>query len=137
MPYSDLDRLIDEALRTEPLQPVPLTLTREVEQRVQALALAEQERRRSLTRLVSLGGVLVTGLIASAFLIMHAPFGGYLWRAVPGGMGYADYLHSMLLYQPENAALPLGAAAAAAGIAIVVGIYWLRPELDTGLPATE
>ncbi|MCP4641155.1 MAG: hypothetical protein GY851_12010 [bacterium] len=86
----DLDRLIDEALRSEPLQPLPETFERRMQRSLHMAARVERERRQLRKRLLwraQLVAVAALGLIGVGVTV-----GMTDWLSrVPGILGFLDY----------------------------------------------
>ena len=124
---NDLDTLIDQALRDEPMHRVPATFHRRLTERLRVAAIVQQERRHFHRRMVSMGIVFGGLLLAMVGLPVLAYTQGWVARSVPAGMGYLDYLSVSLL--TGLGALRTGAIAAAGAAAVVAGVAALIPIL--------
>jgi hypothetical protein len=118
----DLDRFIEDALKSEPLREVPTGFHRRVTERVRVAALANGERRGFHSRV--LASVLLFGMIGFTVVLVPALafYQGWTYRALPGVMGYFDYL-TVLVAQSWGAIFV--ALASGAGVAGVAGIIWM------------
>lgn len=90
--FDNIDRLIEDALKSEPMESLPVGFQARTQERVVIAALVMRERRRF--RRCMAGGVLgIMTLMTSG--AMAAFFGGLpaaIAEAVPGAMGYYDQL---------------------------------------------
>lgn len=109
--------LVDDALRTEPLSPPPLTLAPAALARVRALRTAPRPRFR-LAWFDYAGSLFATGMVALAFMlwrsitpqmIMQARLQVLLWQQLPG---------ATLLWVSLLGGLVLTAAAFLAAVAV-------------------
>jgi hypothetical protein len=115
---NDLDRLVEAKLKEAPMAPAPLGLCREVRRRVAAAAVAKREHRR-FHKLVSGSFFAFTAtavLLAIAAIVFDLP--GRLALAIPGILGYFDYVgsavgHSWMLAAAFGAPMALLVVAAA------------------------
>ncbi|MCC6153479.1 MAG: hypothetical protein IT367_06950 [Candidatus Hydrogenedentes bacterium] len=89
---NDLDRYIEDALKGEPMRPVPTGFHKRVEERVRVAAIASRERRWFHSRMIA--SVILFAMIAFTVVIVPALafFQGWTVRALPGAMGYLDYM---------------------------------------------
>lgn len=118
----DLDHIIEDALKSEPLREVPTGFHRRVTDRVRVAALASGERRGFHSRV--LASVLLFAMIGFTVVLVPALafYQGWTYRALPGVMGYFDYL-TVLVVQSWSAifiALAIGA-----GVAGLAGFIWM------------
>ena len=86
----DLDRLIEEVLRSEPLQPVPPTFERRMQRSLQMAARVERERVQLRKRLVWRLQLVAVAVLAVAALGATAGLADLAEQA-PGLMGFLDY----------------------------------------------
>ena len=102
----EVDALIDEALRGDPLQQVPRGFARRVRSRLRVLCLARRERQR-LRYSVAAGTALALGLITAVILVAAFPsVQEALLPGIPGALGYCDYFAAAwALSGPQLAAL--------------------------------
>jgi len=90
--HAELDRVIEAALRNEPLRPLPLDFHRRVTDRVYVRAMIQSERRR-FRRVLVMAGVTVMAMVACGMLfVLIADIPGLVRNGVAGGTGYVDYL---------------------------------------------
>lgn len=87
----DIDALIEDALRSEPMRAVPVTLHRRVEERVRIAALKERERSRFRYSLISTAIALVSVIGIAVFVVTFTNFGPLMANGVPGGGGIYDW----------------------------------------------
>ena len=103
------------------MQRVPHDLHVPVEAQVRVLAWIQAERKRMLRRVVC-GGLT---LISSGVLMIAGIALTDLWErvleAVPGGMGYSDYLQSLVWYQPLPVLAPLIGSTLTMGMLGLIG----------------
>jgi len=117
-----LDNVIEDALRSEPMRPVPSGFHRRMSNRLQVTALVQKERqgfrfRMAATSMVFLAlGVAAIGVPAAAF------YQGWVVRSVPGAMGYFDYFVVFGLRYWGEIVVVAGAAGAVALLATVAGL---------------
>lgn len=89
-PSRDIDALIDEVLRTEPMRPVPAGFHARMVRSLRVATVVEQERREFRQRVLMRAALLV--LAAPGLVAIAAGLGLREWVAtVPGGLGYCDY----------------------------------------------
>ena len=125
---TELDRMIEDALKSEPVRPVPSGFHRRVEDRVRVVALASRERRGFHSR-VAVSLLLVAVLAFTVVLVpVLAFYQGWTYRALPGAMGYFDYLTVFVAQSWGQILLALGAGAgiAAAAALVVMAVPMLR-----------
>ncbi|HRK35809.1 MAG TPA: hypothetical protein PLJ47_14525 [Candidatus Hydrogenedentes bacterium] len=131
---TELDRMIEEALKSEPLRPVPNGFHRRVEERVRVAAFASQERRGFHSRLWA-SAVLFAMLGFTLVLVPAlAFFQGWTVRALPGAMGYLDYLTVFFMQSWGEILLAL---AGAAGVVGAVAAVWMIVPLVRGKSAHQ
>ena len=119
---NDIDRFIEDALANEPLRPVPAGFHRRVEERVRVAALATHERRGFHSRLFA-SGVLFAMLGFTVVLVPALAFyQGWTVRALPGAMGYFDYLTVFVVQFWGEILLAAGAGAGVLAIAALIGL---------------
>lgn len=118
----ELDGMIEEVLRTEPMHSVPAGFHRKMESRLRVTALIKQEQQGFRFRMAASAvvfavlGFVVVGVPAVAF------YQGWMVRSVPGAMGYFDYLVVYALQSWDKVVLALGIAAVVAVAATMVGV---------------
>ncbi len=118
---NDLDRLVEAKLKEAPMRPAPLGLCREVRRRVTAVAVAKRERRR-FHKLVNgsfLVFTVVAALLAVAAIVLDLP--GRMALAIPGILGYFDYVGSAVGHSWMLAA----AFGAPMGLLVVGAALWV------------
>ena len=118
----ELDNLIEDALRSEPMRQVPPEFHRRMSSRLQVTALVQSERqgfrfRMVATSLVFLAlGITAIGVPAAAF------YQGWMVHSVPGAMGYFDYFVVFGLRYWSEIVVVLGMASAVALLATVAAL---------------
>lgn len=119
------DKLIDSALRSEPMRDVPAGFSARVMERVSA-EVSEQTRHAAGThRLVR--PLLITGVLAALIVVPMAAFYGQWSRpALPGGMGLLDYALAWvdLSLMSSLTDMTFVSAAAITGGVLLVGGLW-------------
>lgn len=94
----DIDALIESALMSEPLLPVPVTLHRKVEERLRIVQLREREMARFRYLMTTMVVVTVCALGLVAGLITFTHLGVLMSNGVSGGRGqYDTMLNEMML----------------------------------------
>jgi hypothetical protein len=127
---NDIDRFIEDALKNEPLRAVPTGFHRRVEERVRVASLANHERRGFHSRV--LASVILFAMIGFTVVLVPALafFQGWTVRALPGAMGYFDYL---TVFVVQSWGEILVAVAAGTGILAVAALVWMViPALRRG-----
>jgi len=125
---SELDALIESALRDEPLAPVPRDLHGRITARVQLAALEQKERARFRNALLSgFAGAVGTVAMAVALLAL-TNFNVLLNHGVSGGLGFLDYYTATfeLPWPIRPDGLVLAACIALGGLTIWAGLRPLR-----------
>jgi hypothetical protein len=123
----ELDGLIEEALRSEPMRQVPQGFHQRMSSRLQVTALVQTERqgfrfRMAATALVFLAlGATVIGVPATAY------FQGWRAQSVPGAMGYFDYFVVFGLRYWSEIIVALGVASAV--VLVVAAASLVIPQL--------
>ena len=87
----ELDALIDAALRTEPMLPVPPGLHRKIQDRVHFADLQERERVRFRYSLLSAVCALLILFSGTGVIVMLTNFSIVYHHGVSGGKGFLDY----------------------------------------------
>jgi hypothetical protein len=95
--HENIDALIEDALRSEPMRPVPLTLHRRVEERVRIAALKDRERARFRFSLTSTLVALLTVIGLAGFVLVVTNLGPLLNNGVPGASGIRDWYTARML----------------------------------------
>lgn len=119
---TELDRFIEDALRSEPLREAPATLHRRVEERVRVAALASRERHGFHSRIAA--SLVLVAMVGFAVVLVPALafYQGWTFRALPGAMGYFDYLTVFVVQSWGEILLALGAGA---GVLAVTALAWM------------
>jgi hypothetical protein len=119
---NDLDRFIEDALKSEPMRPVPAGFHKRVEERVRVAAMASRERRGFQSRIVA--SVVLFAMVGFTVVVVPALafFQGWTFRALPGAMGYLDY---MMVFAAQSWMEILVAVSIGAGILAAAAIAWL------------
>lgn len=111
---NQLDAVIEEALRTEPMRAVPAGFHHRLEQRLRVAQIVNRERNGLRLRL--LAGLSVLAVVA--FTMVGVPvlalYQGWTVKALPGAMGYLDYLLLAAAQSWPTVALTAGAVVALA-----------------------
>ena len=134
----DLDRVIEEALRSEPLRPVPAGFHAHVLQKVQGTAMMESDRQGLQFRFAA-AALVFAALGASLFVVpFFSLFLAWAGNALPGGMGYFSQV--LMFVMQSNAvlvtAIAIGGLLAIIGLATVVGVWAVRYRRAHGYRAT-
>jgi hypothetical protein len=120
--WDDLDRVIEDTLSSEPFHRAPVGLIQRIGSRVRIEAAISKERKRLTNRVLGLSIGSVSVLVAVAAGIKAFDVLTRLWGAMPGAMGYADYLRSFYGGSGVSETLGLGVAfGAVAAVALLVG----------------
>ncbi|NUM55069.1 MAG: hypothetical protein HUU46_15595 [Candidatus Hydrogenedentes bacterium] len=119
---NDLDRFIEDALKSEPMRAVPAGFHRRVEERVRVAAMASHERHGFQSRVVA--SMILFAMVALTVVVVPALafYQGWSFRALPGAMGYLDY---MTVFVVQSWAQILLALAAGAGTLTVAVLVWV------------
>ena len=89
--YADsLDEMIDDALRSEALRPLPPGFHRATEERVRIAALLLEERRRFRVGMLRAGLFVLALSGVTGFLAVWGDVAGALARSIPGALGFYD-----------------------------------------------
>ncbi|MBX7258399.1 MAG: hypothetical protein K1Y02_18695 [Candidatus Hydrogenedentes bacterium] len=133
----DLDEVIEDALKSEPLRTVPAEFHLRVLERVQGTAMEDAEQRGRQFRFAA--SVLVfMALGASLFAVpFFSFFVAWLGGILPGGMGYFTQIIMVLM---KSHALLLTTIVACSTLAVVslalaVGLYAVRYRRSHGYRA--
>jgi len=89
---SELDALIEEALRSQEMLPVPPTLHERVSSRLKAQALIERERARFRASMMAMAVALLAIIAGGVVLVAFTHLRGVLTYGAPGAKGHMDYL---------------------------------------------
>jgi hypothetical protein len=116
---NQLDAIIEEALRSEPLRAVPAGFHGRLEQRLRVAQIVNRERKGLRLRMST--GLSVLAVVA--FTIVGVPtlafYQGWTERALPGAMGYLDYLLLTTTQSWTTVALVAGGVVA---VALIVSL---------------
>ena len=117
-----MDRMIEEALRSEPMRAVPAGFHARMENRLQVTALVQRERQGYRFRMMATAALLAV----LGFVVVGVPVIAYLQGAtvqsVPGAMGYFDYLVVSAVQSWEVIAIAVGASLLVAVAAALFGV---------------
>lgn len=132
-PEKDLDIIIDEALRTEPMRSAPPTLHRRVQERVRMVHLREQEQARFRYSMAALTFSFLAAIGMTALVVSFSNLDVMLSHGVAGGAGMLDYhATSMQLSALDySGAYSLGISLLFAAATLVVGLIPLRRYFTT------
>lgn len=119
---NDLDRFIEDALNSEPMRPVPQGFHRRVEERVRVAAMASRERRGFQSRMAA--SAILFAMVGFTVVVVPvlAFYQGWSFRALPGAMGYLDYMTVFVMQSWGQILLALGAGA---GVLAVAALAWM------------
>lgn len=122
----NLATLIEEALRSSPVLPVPAGFRERVVQRIRIAALVQEEQRRFRATLNVVVGLILASTALATTLALRIDFPQWTYWSVPGGLGYCDYL-SLAAGGWQG-----GAFGTAATVLLILGglvffVYLLRP----------
>lgn len=93
----EIEELIESALRSEEMLPVPPTLHDRVSARLEVLALMEKERARFRTSMAMMAVALVSIIGGGLLFVAFTNLRGMLVHGAPGAKGRTDYLiHHMM-----------------------------------------
>jgi hypothetical protein len=121
----ELDSLIEEALAAEPVRPAPLGLQRRIDARVRVEAVVMRQRRLTARRAMVMAGATVALGAGGVLGVRALDLVSRGLSAMPGMMGYFDYLRSLYLYTPAQGTLTLTLATAAGlGLMLLSGVAW-------------
>lgn len=84
--------MIESALKSEPLRPVPMGLHERVEARLRVVALETRERRGFHKRLWASAALFAMLAVTLVIVPALAFYQGWSVRALPGALGYLDYI---------------------------------------------
>lgn len=130
----DLDSLIEEALKSEPLRAAPADFRARVLERVQGTAMEEAEQRGRQFRLAA-GFLVFFALGASLFAVpFFSFFVAWAGSVLPGGMGYFTQVITFVMHSHAAllTAVVAGSVLAALGLATAIGIWALRYRRSNG-----
>lgn len=88
----ELDRMIEDALRNEPMRQVPQGFQRRISSRLHVAALVQTERHGFRFRMAATASVLLVLVVAIVGVPAAAFYQGWGVQSVPGALGYFDYL---------------------------------------------
>ncbi len=121
----EVDRLIETALSTETMRPVPEDLHSRIADRLHVASMLDKERQRFRNAAI-MGGVAFVGVVVCLGLFaVLADIPGFLMYGVPGGMGYWDYMTTTLVLTWTQVITSL--AMVLAGVAIMALLVALLP----------
>ena len=126
---NDLDRLIEDALKSEPLRPVPAGFQRRVEERVRVVAFASRERKGFHTRLLASAVLFAMVGVTLVLVPALAFFQGWTVRALPGALGYFDYLS---VFFAQSWGIIAAAGIAVAGILAAAALIYMLVQTRRG-----
>lgn len=120
------DKLIDSALRSEPMRDVPAGFSARVMERISAEASEQAEHAVSTHRFVR--PLLFVSVLAFALIVvpMAAFYGQWSRQALPGGMGVLDYVLAWVdlsLMSSLTDVTFVSATAIAGGVLLVAGLW--------------
>ena len=98
MHCDELDRLIDDAMSSEPARSAPHDLSWRVQEQIRLKAAIRRERRRVLRQVLVAWGSAVACIVVLAAVFVMADVWGRTLGLVPGGMGVADGMFSRAWY---------------------------------------
>lgn len=122
----DMDRMIEDALRSEPLREVPRGFHQRMSNRLQVAALVQTERQGFRFRMMATAAVLLAlgaTVIGVPFLAFYQ---GWAVQTVPGAMGYFDSLVVFAMQYWGEIVVALGAAAVLAVLATTSSVLYVR-----------
>lgn len=90
--YSDLDRLIENALTSEPVRQTPAGFHDRLCRRLHVSSIVQKERKRIRFGLYAGAMLFAAMAIFFVFVPVVSYLQGWAVRSVPGGLGYLDYL---------------------------------------------
>ena len=118
----EMDVLIEEALRSEPMRPVPAGFHARMENRLQVTALVQRERQGYRFRMMATAALLAV----LGFVVLGVPVIAYMQGAVvqsvPGAMGYFDYLIVYAVQSWEMIAFAAGVSLLVAVAVVLFGV---------------
>ena len=137
-PFSDteLDALIETALRNEPLLPAPEHLHAKVVERVQWAALQQKERARFRNALLTSLAAFVGIIALAVVLVVLTSFHILLEHGISGALGRMDYYRATLAFswpgRLDNLFLAIVAILAAITISAGLQPLWRRGAIHAG-----
>lgn len=96
IPIDELDALIEEALRDEPLLKAPVSLHRTVDARLRIMAMREHEKRRFQLSMITLLGLFFACIACAGMLLWFTSLSSLYNEGVSGGRGWVDYYANAL-----------------------------------------
>jgi len=90
--FHDIHALIDSALASEVMRPVPKGLEARIQQRLRIAALIEKERHYCREIVLAGAGFLAVIVVGAAAFLSMVDLSLLIARSMPGGLGYCDYL---------------------------------------------
>lgn len=132
--HMDLDAIIEDALRGEPLRKAPPTLHRRVVERVRFEAMRQQEQTRFRYTMATLAVGFLAIITAGVFLVLFTNLGVLMSYGVSGGKGLYDYYSASmeLSWSAYRGAYSLLLSVAGALAAVALGFIPLRKYLASG-----
>lgn len=119
---TELDALIEAALRDEPLLPAPIGLHARITERVALAALRQREQARFRNALLTGFAASVAIVAAAAALVAVTNFGVLLEHGIAGGGGLMDYHAARLSLAWPRYMESIGSAAF---LGATAGLTWL------------
>lgn len=114
--WNDLDVMIEDALRSEPLREVPAGFHRRIDERLRVVAMVAKERKGFQMRLLASAALFAALLLTVVVVPALAYAQGWTVRSMPGAMGYLDYLAVFMAQEWEKLAI------VTVGVAVVVAV---------------
>jgi hypothetical protein len=126
----ELDTLIEEALKIEPMRRAPLTLHRRVLERVHVAALCEQEKIRFRYSMLGMAVAFLAVVAGAVLMVSLTNLWGVMNYGVPGGKGQFDYYATSMFisWTRYGGAYSMILSILGAGIAVLLGL--LPPRKD-------
>jgi hypothetical protein len=118
--WNELDALIEDALRAEPVREVPDGFHRRLGERLHLVALVAKERKGFQTRLLASAALFAALLITVVVVPALAYAQGWTVRSLPGALGYFDYLAVFVAQEWETLAVVATSAAVTAAGALAL-----------------
>lgn len=114
--WNDLDVMIEDALRSEPLREAPAGFHRRLDERLRIVAMVAKERKGFQIRVLASTALFAALLFTVVVVPALAYAQGWTVRSMPGAMGYLDYLAVFVVQEWEKLAL------VAVGVALVAAV---------------
>lgn len=126
--FDEFDAMIESALTSEALRPVPMMLHRRVEDRIRIVALKERQRQRFRFSMLSLLFAFAGTTAMAAALVVFTNFELVRTRGLAGSWGIFDlYTNSMTMSASSyGGAYSLMTAMLLAAATLLIGLVPLR-----------